>query len=100
MNLRDKVNDMAERFSVGSLRTTAYNHDDFEVGTFDTDVDAEVEMTDGGGIQITVKVTVWQNSVGVEEEVVITVPAHEVIEPHLVGEHDDDQICWIKTKNV
>lgn len=100
--MRNIIKDMAEKFTNGTIRTTAHDDNGWEIGMVSMDIDTTIEHV-AGGLQYTIKVT-WYGSHVESTEIEHFISDDVIIDPSKIDiDTEDDppepEISWVQSEH-
>jgi len=77
--MRNIINDMAEKFSMGTVRTTAFDPNGWEIGDTDCDIDLTIKHEAGLATYVVIA-TIYVTGVAIQRELEIVVTDDDLID--------------------
>lgn len=100
--MRNIINDMAEKFTNGTIRTTAHDDNGWEIGMVSMDIDTIIEHVPGG-LKYTIKVT-WYGETTETTEIEHFLSDDVIIDPSKIDIDTEDtppepEISWVQSEH-
>jgi len=101
-DMRNIINDMAEKFTNGTIRTTAHDENGWEIGMVSMDIDTRIEHV-AGGLQYTIKVT-WYGAHVETTEFEYYLSGDAIIDHTMIDIDTEDtppepEIAWVRSEH-